>query len=113
MTNLGAVTPTPRNKPWKNIGYRGFCEFVDSDHDFFVLRRFGSLSVRVLLALQDELCELELQLQILERRLSDPTAEDVHNGSFREETSECRLSLIREIDKKLRAYSKCTRSSHR
>lgn len=104
MANPG-ITPPSRNKPWKDIGYRGFCEFVDSDHDFFLLRRFGNLSVRVLLALQDELCELEAQLQILESRLSDPLAEDVHNGSFREETSESRLALIQEIDKKLRAYS--------
>jgi hypothetical protein len=99
------ATPPQRSKPWKDIGYRGFCKFVDSDHDFFLLRLFVNLSVRVLLALQDELCELETQLDILESRLSDPRAEDIHNGSFREETSESRLALIQEMDKKLRAYS--------
>jgi hypothetical protein len=94
--------------PWKHVGYRGFCEFVASDHDFFLLRRFGKLSARVLLALQDELSELEDQLHVLEEQLSDPTAIDIHNGSFREETSDTRLNLIREIDKKLRAYSNCS-----
>ncbi|KAF1850419.1 uncharacterized protein K460DRAFT_327258 [Cucurbitaria berberidis CBS 394.84] len=104
-TTTASLGQTAERRPWKYVGYRGFCEFVDSDHDFFLLRRFGNLSVRILLALQDELCELEAQLQVLEDLLSDPAAEDIHNGSFREETSEARLALIREIDRKLRSFN--------
>jgi len=97
--------PHRTKKPWKYVGYRGFCEFIASDDDFFVLRRFSALTSRVLLALQDELVELETQLSFLESRLSDQSAPDVHNGSFRQETQSSRLKLVREIDNKLRAYS--------
>jgi hypothetical protein len=100
------------NKPWKYIGYRTFTSFIASDNDFFILRRFSTLAVRVLLVLQDELSELEDQLAIIDARLSDPLAPDVHNGSFRQETSELRLELIREIDQKLRSYSEFHPSSH-
>jgi hypothetical protein len=100
-----------QKKPWKHIGYRGFTSFITSDNDFFILRRFSTLTARVLLSLQDELSELEEQLTVIDARLSDPLAEDIHNGSFREETSETRLELIREVDRKLRSYSKCKTDS--
>ena len=93
-------------KSWKYVGYQGFTSFVASDNDFFVLRRFSTLAARVLLALQDELVELEEQLVIIDAHLSDPLAPDLHNGSFRQEMSEPRLDLIKHIDRKLRAYSK-------
>jgi uncharacterized protein (DUF983 family) len=92
-------------KPWKYVGYRDFCAFVTSDDDFFVLRTFSGLSARVLLALQDELSELEGQLEVHEKDIMAQSAPDVHNGSFRSESSEIRLDLIREIDQKLRAYN--------
>lgn len=52
-------------KPWKYAGYRDFSSFVASDNNFFILRRFSTLSARVLLALQDELVELEDQLNVI------------------------------------------------
>jgi len=94
-----------RAKQWEYVGYRGFCNFLSSDNDFLILRRFGVLSIRVLLALQDELVELEEQLQTLENQLTSFDAPDYHNGSFRQETEECRCELIREIASKLRSYS--------
>lgn len=100
--------PDRNRKPWKYIGYSGFSSFIASDNDFFVLRRFSAVTVRVLLALQDELSELEGQLTTIDEKLSEPCAPDIHNGSFRQETSELRLELIRELDSKLRAYSKST-----
>ena len=39
-------------KPWKYVGYQSFSRFVASDNDFFILRRFGALSVQIILALQ-------------------------------------------------------------
>lgn len=92
-------------KQWKYVGYRGFCKFLASDDDFLILRRFGNLSIRVLLALQDELVDLEGQLETIENTLARFDAPDAHNGSFRQETVECRHELIREIDRKLRSYS--------
>ena len=92
-------------KPWKYLGYRCFAHFVASDHDFFVLRRFGALSARVLLGLQDELCSLEEQLNILEDRLQSRDGPDVHNGSFRQETEEGRKELFMQAQCVLRNYS--------
>lgn len=92
-------------KPWKYVGYHDFCEFVASDDDFFVLRRFSALSARVLLALQDELSELEGQLETHEKELMAKSAPDMHNGSFRGESSEIRLDLLHEISMKLVAYN--------
>lgn len=92
-------------QPWKYIGYRRFCEFVDSDDDFFILRKFGKLNTRVLLALQDDLSELEGRLETHEQSLSSRSAPNVHNGTFRDDTSDDRRDLISEIDKRLQAYN--------
>ena len=92
-------------KQWKYVGYREYSTFLTSDNDFLLLRRFSTITLRVLLALQDELSELEEQLNTIDERLADPKAPDVHNGSFREETSEVRLEIIKEIHSKLKAYS--------
>jgi hypothetical protein len=42
-------------KPWKYIGYPTFSKWMASDADFFVLRRFDDLNVRVILHMQCEL----------------------------------------------------------
>lgn len=108
---LGEVPPAKLTqaeidrKPWKYIGYQGFSEFVASDDDFFVLRRFGVLSARVLLALQDRLSELEEELQTLDAMHSLKTAADAHNGSFRQDTHPERRELVLSIYRNLREYS--------
>lgn len=94
-----------QKKPWKYIGYAGFSQFIVSDHDFFMLRAFSKISARVLLMLQDELAELEAKLTDIDERLSAEAATDVHNGSFREETSSERKDVLVGIDRKLRAYN--------
>lgn len=92
-------------KPWKYLGYQSFSAFVASDDDFFVLRRFGALSARVLLGLQDELSRLEEDLETLERRVREKDAPDIHNGSFRQETQEDRQALVCQAQRLLRDYS--------
>ncbi|KAJ4142269.1 hypothetical protein NW754_009719 [Fusarium falciforme] len=57
-------------KPWKFIGYKGYAEFISSDDDWFILRRFGALNVRVALALQDEVSVLEEELKKLDATYS-------------------------------------------
>jgi hypothetical protein len=103
--------PDLKQKQWKYVGYRGFCHFAASDNDFLLLRRFGNIATRSLLALQDELVELESQLETLENQLMCSTGPEVHHGSFREETQEARVELIKEMTLKLRAY--CKRQTHR
>ncbi|KAI0441387.1 hypothetical protein F4803DRAFT_419542 [Xylaria telfairii] len=104
MGDIPLRPPDYNKKQWKYVGYRGFCEFLASDNDFLVLRRFSRLSIRILLALQDELSELEKQLETLEQQLMHQQSPDIHNGSFRQETEHARLQLIREIDKRLRSF---------
>lgn len=91
-------------KPWKYIGYRGYANFIASDDDFFVLRRFDALNARVALMLQDEISELEEELDMIDRRHSDRNAEDLHNGTFRRD-QEDRSLIVKTIAKKLRRYS--------
>jgi hypothetical protein len=93
-------------KEWKYTGYRGFCSFVSSDDDFFVLRRFGALGARVILALQDELTILESELLAMDRESSSRDCLDTHNGSFRRDRGGERSRLLQQIHKKLRDYSK-------
>ncbi|KAI1743328.1 hypothetical protein F4680DRAFT_409826 [Xylaria scruposa] len=104
MEDIPLKPPDYKKKQWKYVGYQGFCEFLASDNDFLVLRRFSRLAIRVLLALQDELSELEEQLETLEKQLMDQQSPDTHNGSFRQETEQARLRLIHEIDKRLRSF---------
>lgn len=71
---------------------------------FFILRQFSTLTVRLLLALQDELSELECQLETLETELSAMDPPDIHNGSIRHESSEERKKLIHAVHAKLKEY---------
>ncbi|KAI0882000.1 uncharacterized protein GGS22DRAFT_196164 [Annulohypoxylon maeteangense] len=92
-------------KAWKYTGYRGFTNFVASDPDFFVVRRFDTLNARVLLTLQDHLSALEERLSKLDEKYYAKSAEDVNNGSIRDDQSD-RAALTMEICDKLKDYSK-------
>jgi hypothetical protein len=91
-------------KPWKYIGYRGYADFIASENDFYILRRFASLNVRVALSLQDQISVLEEQLDELDKHYSRRDAEDLHNGSFRDDREE-RTALVEMIYEKLTKYS--------
>jgi hypothetical protein len=102
-----AVTKEHVNaKPWRYLGYRGFSTFIASDDDFFILRRFGTLHARVLLALQDQLTVLESNLSAIDEEASRDE-DDYHNGTFREDRFQERVVIVAEIQKKLGQYSKC------
>ncbi|KAL2687391.1 hypothetical protein Neosp_004951 [[Neocosmospora] mangrovei] len=91
-------------KPWKFIGYKGYAEFISSDDDWFILRRFGALNVRVALALQDEVSVLEEDLKKLDATYSQRGAPDRHNGRLRGDVEE-RRALIELLSDKLYKYS--------
>lgn len=93
-----------QRKPWKYIGINRYSEFMASDNDFYVLRRFDVLNIRVALALQDEISELEQELEAIDARFSDANAKDINNGTFRNDVEE-RSELIETIKKKLKRYS--------
>ena len=92
-------------KPWKYTGYQSFSTFIASDNDFLVFRRFGILSARVLLSLQDQLSCVEEDLEICEKRVRGKDVPDIHNGSFRQESQEDRKDLVCRAQRLLREYS--------
>ncbi|RYP39359.1 hypothetical protein DL767_002270 [Monosporascus sp. MG133] len=94
-----------QRKPWKYVGYRRYADFISSDDDIFILRRFSSLNVRVALALQDQISVLEEQLGELDRWHSRRNAVDVNNGSFRHEPIEAREEVLTKITKKISKYN--------
>lgn len=104
-TKVEVPSEEVNNKPWKYLGYEEYSSFISSDDDFFVVRRFSTLTARVILALQDQLSELEEELAILEKSLKRFDSPAVHNGSFREETKVERAGLLMRINKRLREYS--------
>ncbi|EEU45428.1 uncharacterized protein NECHADRAFT_80333 [Fusarium vanettenii 77-13-4] len=91
-------------KPWKFIGYKGYAEFISSDDDWFILRRFGTLNIRVALALQDEVSVLEEKLKKLDATYSQRGAPDRHNGRLRGDVEE-RRALIELLSDKLYKYT--------
>jgi len=97
-------------KPWKYIGYKGYAEFIASDNDFYIMRRFRALNARVALALQDELAILEEKLDKLDKHYSKREAEDLHNGSFRDDRED-RTELVSTIREKLIQYSEYVRGA--
>jgi hypothetical protein len=95
-----------RSKPWKEVGYRGFSAFLASDNDFLIFRRFGSVNARLLLYLQDEIAVLEKDLEDLEDVHARDSADDIHNGSFRQDVLPARTRLLESLNVKVRQYSK-------
>ncbi|KAL7792735.1 hypothetical protein V8C43DRAFT_282327 [Trichoderma afarasin] len=104
---VGDSTQTRRSLeqtvPWKYVGYRGYSRFISSDDDFFILRRFSVLNVRIALALQNQLVMLERQLNELDNKYEESEAQ-IHNGRFEGDEKD-REELISCIKKKLRKYN--------
>lgn len=94
-------------KPWKYIGYPGYCSFIASENDFFMLRRFSSISVRIALSLQDQVVMLEEKLNKLDWKYSRREEEDINNGSFRDD-DDGRNALLEELRRAILKYSKRT-----
>ena len=92
-----------QTKPWRYIGYKGFSEWMVSDNDFFVLRRFDSLSARITLLLQWQLTKLETKLAELDFERSHQVVKDLHNGSFETDDDE-RQALLFSTQQKLLEY---------
>jgi len=108
-----------RKHAWKYEGYPDFSEWMDSSHDFFVVRRFGKLNARVLLAMQDKISQREELLETLDRNArevwfdeNDPkTWANSRNDSVRFDALQPggRAELIDEIKYLLKEYSADTK----
>ncbi|KAI1457149.1 hypothetical protein F4805DRAFT_475395 [Annulohypoxylon moriforme] len=91
-------------KPWKYIGYKGYSGFIASEYEFFILRRFDTLNVRVALLLQDEISMLEKELSAVDEGYSRKNATDINNGTLRHD-QEDRVELLKKIGSKIRYYN--------
>ncbi|KAJ8112218.1 hypothetical protein ONZ43_g5440 [Nemania bipapillata] len=91
------------HKPWKYVGYRGYTKLIASEDDFFILRRFNLLNIRVALLLQDEIAVLENELDEIDEKASRKDSEDVHNGSFRQDQDD-RMIVLNKIRKQIMKY---------
>ena len=78
-TNHHIVVNEPRlaapSHPARLEGYPSFAQFIATDSDAAIYRKYGHLSARNLLYLQSELHELEAQLQ----QLDTEDAKDISN----------------------------------
>jgi hypothetical protein len=95
-------------------GYRVFTRWIASDQTYFLIRKFTSLNVRIILSLQDEIVELEQQLTELDEDWSrDPLPASVnypipnliHNGTFRQDVATMRTQLLTSLTEKVFYYS--------
>ena len=78
-----------------------------SSNDAYLVRRFGSLGVRVTLMMQDSLTVLEDQLKEEDRKCRlDPNKQNADSGTFRHDSRSKRKKLIKRIARELREYRK-------
>jgi hypothetical protein len=101
------MVSNPRNDQHPHPrGYPSLANFISSDRDFFVFRRFNNLAARNLLYLQDELIELEEKLNAIDlAELKGGGQRELWNlHSRREDNNLDRRKLMAEMGQKLRAY---------
>ena len=93
-------------KPWRYIGYRGFSNYIASDNDFSVFRRFTVTSTRVLLYMQDNITALEEDLSKLDNECMQRQDPEMDSGTFRHEPCVQRAETIHALAKALLEYSR-------
>ena len=102
---------TKHNKAWKYEGYRGFSEWMASDDDFFIIRRFGTVNARVILWMQNQVVEKERQLAELDKRMENRLEISLEgegmNDSFGWDVTNLpeRHTLMRDLSEQLLQYS--------
>ena len=79
------------------------CKWAASDDDFFVLRRFGEVSARVLLRMQDQIVDLEERLRSTDQRCIKDRKD---NSTFRYDPCEERTWLLDQLTSRLADYRK-------
>lgn len=89
-------------------GYRALADFVSTDNVFRIFRRFDAMTVRTLLYLQDELCELEERLQALDDAdfASTDASDLISLHSRRNDKNVERKTIMADIQRKLKEYRK-------
>ena len=117
---MTAPDPCPQNltqedfdkKPWKYIGYKGYSEFLASESNFLVFKRFNTADTRIALVLQDRVSELTERLKEVDEKYSDKSAKDVNSSSLRRDQPDRKL-LLQELHEALVKYSQSSRKRTR
>jgi hypothetical protein len=94
----------PQIKRWQTTGYLKFSEFLASDNELFIVRRFKTLNARLILRMQDEICMLEADLTRCDKAQMEAVV-PIDNGSFRHDKAKDRKVLLDTIQTKLKEYS--------
>ncbi|KAL8922483.1 MAG: hypothetical protein Q9172_003548 [Xanthocarpia lactea] len=89
--------------PRKYRGYPAMCTWMASDDDFFVVRRFGRLSARVALLMQNRIVRLE---SIVHAEDAKWIKGDGDNGSFDLDPSKERQNAMDELVWRLEQYQR-------
>ncbi|KAH8174765.1 hypothetical protein LIA77_06184 [Sarocladium implicatum] len=105
LSQAGPTEQDVQDMPWKYIGYRGYSEFLSSDDENFILRRFATLNVRVALALQDKVSRLEGELSGFDALHSIPDPVEYNNGTLRGDLP-TRTLILDRLTSALERYSK-------
>lgn len=101
-----AMLDLERAAAWKYVGYPGFSSLMASSNDCFAIRQFGTLNVRVLLKLQNEIVVKERALWELDEESKWPTnGVETGCGSFLLDAGGPREQLLKEISDLLKDYS--------
>lgn len=93
-------------QPWKYLGYRRYAQFISSDDDLLIFRKFNDLSVRIALRLQDRISVLETRLTDIDISHSKKESNPVHNGTLRNGKDD-RETIPNEIEIALSRYCTC------
>jgi hypothetical protein len=97
-----------RDNPWKYDGYKAFSEWMASENDFFLFRRFESLNANTILYLQHRISGLENRLHEIHRTVEESTEEKWKNSSLGWDANHMpeRLQIMDELSCLLLHYSK-------
>lgn len=87
-------------------GYASLSKFIASDAALCIFRRFDTLATRNLLYMQDELCEIEQQIDVLDKADIDSgvyiNTYSLHSRRF--DKNEKQVALMQQSVEKLRIY---------
>lgn len=80
---LSADTKTCADVPWKYEGYKDFSEWMASDDDLFIFRRFANVNAQIILWMQNRIAQKEARLETLHRDVANlPLDSGWRNDSF-------------------------------
>lgn len=111
LTSCSVDKKSRIGKAWKYEGYKALSEWMASDDDFFVVRRFGTVNAHVILWMQHQIVSKETQLaelhQQMEKKPGTSAEVEGQNDSFNWDIDYLpeRHNLMRELSALLLHYS--------